>query len=34
MKAYERVVSLPIYTKMSDADQGRVIEAVRDILRG
>jgi dTDP-4-amino-4,6-dideoxygalactose transaminase len=30
--AYERAVSLPLYTKMSDADQNRVIEAVKDAL--
>jgi len=30
--AYLRAVSLPIYTRMSEADQGRVIEAVRQIL--
>jgi len=29
---YERCVSLPIYTKMSDADQTRVIEALHSIL--
>jgi len=30
--AYSRVVSLPLYTRMTDADQERVIEAVREIL--
>jgi dTDP-4-amino-4,6-dideoxygalactose transaminase len=30
--AYERVVSLPLYTKMTEADQTRVIEAVKDVL--
>ena len=30
--AYERLVSLPIYTRMSDADVQRVIDAVRDAL--
>lgn len=32
--AYERAVSLPLYTKMTDADQTRVIEAIKDILAG
>jgi dTDP-4-amino-4,6-dideoxygalactose transaminase len=31
-KAYERAVSLPVYTKMSGKDQERVITAVRKIL--
>jgi len=31
-KAFERAVSLPLYTKMSDDDQERVIVAVREIL--
>lgn len=31
-RAYERAVSLPLYTRMTDADQTRVIEAVKDIL--
>lgn len=31
---YERAVSLPLYTKMTDADQDRVIKAVRSILCG
>jgi dTDP-4-amino-4,6-dideoxygalactose transaminase len=30
--AYERVVSLPLYTKMTEADQTRVIEAVKDVM--
>lgn len=30
--AYERAVSLPLYTKMTDADQSRVINAVKEIL--
>ncbi len=33
-RAYERMVSLPIYTRMSDADVERVIEAVQGLLRG
>lgn len=32
LRAYERAVSLPIYTKMTDDDQSSVIEAIRDIL--
>jgi dTDP-4-amino-4,6-dideoxygalactose transaminase len=32
--AYERLVSLPIYTRMSDADVARVVDAVRAVLRG
>ena len=32
--AYEKVVSLPLYTKMTDMDQKRVIAAVREILTG
>ena len=32
-KAYERSVSLPLYTRMSDADVQRVVDAVRGILR-
>lgn len=31
-KAYERMVSLPLYTAMSDADVERVIAAVRSLL--
>ncbi|MGA0610324.1 DegT/DnrJ/EryC1/StrS family aminotransferase [Caldimonas sp. KR1-144] len=33
-RAYERMVSLPLYTKMSDADVQRVIDAVGQALRG
>ena len=33
-RAYERAVSLPLYTKMTDDDQTRVIEAVKSILTG
>lgn len=32
-REYEREVSLPIYSKMTDADVGRVIGAVRQVLR-
>ncbi|MEN6532052.1 MAG: DegT/DnrJ/EryC1/StrS family aminotransferase, partial [Bryobacteraceae bacterium] len=32
-RAYEHVVSLPLYTRMTDADQDRVIRTVRRILR-
>jgi dTDP-4-amino-4,6-dideoxygalactose transaminase len=32
-KLYERGFSLPLYTKMTDADQERVIEAVRGLFR-
>jgi dTDP-4-amino-4,6-dideoxygalactose transaminase len=31
-RAFRQVVSLPLYTRMSDADQDRVIRAVRSIL--
>jgi dTDP-4-amino-4,6-dideoxygalactose transaminase len=31
-RAYERAISLPLYTRMTDADQTRVIEAVKDTL--
>ena len=31
--AYKKVVSLPIYTKMTDADVDRVIEAVKDTVK-
>ena len=31
--AYERMVSLPLYTRMSDADVQRVVQAVRRVLR-
>ncbi len=33
-RAYEQAVSLPLYTKMTDDDQARVIEAVKDVLAG
>ncbi|MGH9798864.1 MAG: DegT/DnrJ/EryC1/StrS family aminotransferase, partial [Blastocatellia bacterium] len=33
-RAYERAISLPLYTKMTDDDQTRVIEAVKDVLAG
>lgn len=32
-RAYERMLSLPIYTRMSDADVQRVVEAVRGALQ-
>lgn len=32
LKVYKQAVSLPIYTKMSDNDQQRVIEAVKTVL--
>ncbi len=32
--SYERAVSLPLYTRMTDADQTRVIQAVKDVLSG
>ena len=31
-KAYERMVSLPVYTRMGDADVQRVVGAVRKAL--
>ena len=31
-KAYERMLSLPLYTRMSEADTDRVIAAVRKAL--
>jgi dTDP-4-amino-4,6-dideoxygalactose transaminase len=31
---FERAVSLPLYTKMTDADQDRVIEAVKKVICG
>jgi dTDP-4-amino-4,6-dideoxygalactose transaminase len=31
-RAFEQVVSLPLYTRMTDADQDRVIRATRSIL--
>ncbi len=33
-RAYERAVSLPLYTRMTEGDQTRVIEAVKDVLAG
>ena len=33
-QAYERMVSLPLYTRMDDADVQRVIDAVRRLLGG
>jgi len=33
-KAYERMLSIPLYTAMSDADVQRVIDAVREIALG
>jgi dTDP-4-amino-4,6-dideoxygalactose transaminase len=33
LNVYERAVSLPLYTKMSDGDQKRVISTVGDILK-
>jgi dTDP-4-amino-4,6-dideoxygalactose transaminase len=30
---YQRIVSLPLYTTMSDSDADDVIGAVRDIVR-
>ena len=32
LKTYEQAVSLPLYTKMTDEDQARVITAIRKIL--
>jgi dTDP-4-amino-4,6-dideoxygalactose transaminase len=32
-EAYRRIISLPIYPRMTEADIGRVIEAVRDIAQ-
>ena len=32
LHTYERAVSLPLYTKMTDDDQEQVVQAVRDIL--
>ena len=34
LSAYERAVSLPIYTKMTEADQDKVIQTVKEILAG
>ncbi|HHT9146545.1 MAG TPA: DegT/DnrJ/EryC1/StrS family aminotransferase [Candidatus Wunengus sp. YC61] len=33
LSVFERAVSLPLYTKMTEKDQKRVVEAVREILR-
>lgn len=33
-RAYERAVSLPLYTRMTEDDQTRVIETVKDVLAG
>jgi dTDP-4-amino-4,6-dideoxygalactose transaminase len=33
-RVFERCVSLPLYTRMTEGDQARVIDAVREILRG
>jgi dTDP-4-amino-4,6-dideoxygalactose transaminase len=33
-RAYERMVTLPLYTRMTDADVDRVVAAVRSALRG
>jgi dTDP-4-amino-4,6-dideoxygalactose transaminase len=33
-KAYERMVSLPLYTRMTDADIQRVVAGVRQVLHG
>jgi dTDP-4-amino-4,6-dideoxygalactose transaminase len=33
-RAYERMVSLPLYTRMTDADADRVCAAVREALQG
>lgn len=32
LKAYERAVSLPLFTKMTESDQEKVVKAVREIL--
>jgi dTDP-4-amino-4,6-dideoxygalactose transaminase len=32
LATYQAAVSLPLYTKMDDADQERVIECVRELL--
>jgi dTDP-4-amino-4,6-dideoxygalactose transaminase len=31
-RAFQHVVSLPLYTRMTDADQERVIQAARSLL--
>lgn len=33
-RAFERAVSLPLYTRMTEDDQTRVVEAVKDVLAG
>ena len=33
-RAFERILSLPIYPKMDDADVARVVHAVRDVAEG
>jgi len=33
-RAFERMVSLPLYTRMTDADVARVCDAVRSVLAG
>jgi dTDP-4-amino-4,6-dideoxygalactose transaminase len=32
LKVYQRAISLPIYTKMTDDDQSRVIKSIKEIL--
>jgi dTDP-4-amino-4,6-dideoxygalactose transaminase len=32
-EAYQRIISLPIYPKMTEDDVGRVIDAVREVAR-
>jgi len=32
LAAYEHAISLPLYTRMTDEDQGRVIAALTDVL--
>ena len=32
VNAYQQAISLPIHTKMSDSDVGRVIQATRELL--
>lgn len=33
-RAYHNIISLPLYTKMSDSQQDRVIDALRELVRG
>lgn len=33
LKVYQRIVSLPLYTKMTEADQEKVINTVKEILK-